>query len=124
MPAKSLGSKSLHCTIACAKIGFNVGQPSVIPGRTAGAPKPSFRSSLDTEGARNAGRIVRPQPRAQLEEAHEQSHHGRRTFVRRSARSGLPACFALSPVAIDTLGFVTVGTETFLRRSLWAGSIP
>jgi hypothetical protein len=27
----------------------------------------------------------------------------------------LPACFVLSPVAIDTLGFVTVGTERFGR---------
>jgi len=75
----------------------------------AGAPETRFRPSLDIEGARNAGRIVRPQPRAQLEKAHERSHHGRRTLVRRSARSGLPACFVLSPAAIDTLGFVTVG---------------
>jgi hypothetical protein len=36
-------------------------------------------------------------------------------IVRRSARDGLPACFVLSPAAIDTLGFVTVGPDLVFR---------
>jgi hypothetical protein len=34
-----------------------------------------FRLS-DTEGAGNAGRSMRPQPRVQMKKAHERSHHG------------------------------------------------
>lgn len=40
------------------------------------------------EGARNAGRTMRPQPRVQKWKAHECSHHESTGHIRRSARSG------------------------------------
>jgi hypothetical protein len=52
--------------------------PDVHP-RSRGAMCPSFAKNIRpeiTEGAGNAGRSMRPQPRVQNKKAHEHSHHG------------------------------------------------
>jgi hypothetical protein len=41
-----------------------------------------------TEGAGNAGRSMRPQPRMQSKKAYEHSHHGHTGFTRHSPRNG------------------------------------
>jgi hypothetical protein len=53
---------------------------------------------LITEGAGNAGRSMRPQPRVQMKKAHEHSHHGHTGTTRHSPRNGFTAYFALFPV--------------------------
>jgi hypothetical protein len=53
---------------------------------------------LITEGAGNAGRSMRPQPRMQMKKAYEHSHHGHTGTTRHSPRNGFTAYFALSPV--------------------------
>jgi hypothetical protein len=55
---------------------------------------------LDTEGAGNAGRSMRPQPRVQMKKAHERSHHGHTGTTRHSPRNGFTAYFVLSPVTM------------------------
>src|SRR5438105_8491080 len=40
------------------------------------------------EGAGNAGRAMRPQPRMQNKKAYEHSHHGHTGFTRHSPRNG------------------------------------
>src|SRR6266478_5266028 len=59
---------------------------------------PEFRVPLISEGAGNAGRPTRPQPRVQMKKAHEHSHHGHTGTSRHSPRNGFTAYFALSPV--------------------------
>jgi len=54
--------------------------------------------SLKSEGAGNAGRLMRPQPRVQNKKAHEHSHHGHTGFTRHSPRNGFNGYFVLSPV--------------------------
>jgi hypothetical protein len=50
------------------------------------------------EGARNAGRAMRPQPRVRVGwKAHERSHHGRAGGIRRSARSGFHGLLRTAP---------------------------
>jgi len=49
------------------------------------------------EGAGNAGRPPRPQPRVQNKKAHEHSHHGHTGITRHSPHNGLAAYIALSP---------------------------
>jgi hypothetical protein len=49
------------------------------------------------EGARNAGRPMRPQPRVRKCKKHTSESPRKHRFVRRSARDGLSACFVLSP---------------------------
>jgi hypothetical protein len=50
------------------------------------------------EGARNAGRAMRPQPRVRVGwRAHERSHHGRAGGIRRSARSGFHGLLRTAP---------------------------
>jgi hypothetical protein len=44
--------------------------------------------ALETEGAGNAGRSMRPQPRMQNKKAYEYSHHGHIGFIRHSPRNG------------------------------------
>src|SRR6266481_2474478 len=39
---------------------------------------------LPSEGAGNAGRAMRPQPRVQMKKAHERSHHGHTGTTRHS----------------------------------------
>src|SRR5258705_2704907 len=50
------------------------------PPRSRGAIRPSFAKTvsplLTIEGAGNAGRSMRPQPRVRNKKAHEHSHHG------------------------------------------------
>jgi hypothetical protein len=53
--------------------------------------------ALKSEGAGNAGRLMRPQPRVQLKKAHERSHHGHTGITRHSPRNGFTAYFVLSP---------------------------
>jgi hypothetical protein len=43
---------------------------------------------LNSEGAGNAGRPPRPQPRVQMKKAHEHSHHGHTGTTRHSPRNG------------------------------------
>src|SRR4051794_40908700 len=62
------------------------------------------------EGAGNAGRSMRPQPRMQNKKAYEHSHHGHTGFTRHSLRNGfngflrdLPgdrACLSPSPAEL------------------------
>lgn len=47
------------------------------------------REDAPGEGARNAGRAMRPQPRAQWKKAHEFQSPRKHRFARRSARGGL-----------------------------------
>jgi hypothetical protein len=51
-----------------------------------------------SEGAGNTGRAMRPQPRVQLKEAHERSHHGHTGITRHSPRNGFNGLYVLSPV--------------------------
>jgi len=46
------------------------------------------RPALELEGAGNAGRPPRPQPRVQNKKAHEHSHHGHTGITRHSLRNG------------------------------------
>src|SRR5258708_2790165 len=46
-----------------------------------------------SEGAGNAGRWMRPQPRVQMKKAHERRHHGHTGITRRSPRNGFTAYF-------------------------------
>ena len=55
------------------------------------------RSPRKTEGAGNAGRPTRPQPRVRCEMAHECSHHGHTGITRHSPRNGFTAYIVLSP---------------------------
>jgi hypothetical protein len=55
-------------------------------------------SPSKTEGAGNAGRPLRPQPRVQNKKAHERIHHGHTGNTRHSPRNGFTAYIALSPV--------------------------
>jgi hypothetical protein len=41
-----------------------------------------------SEGAGNAGRLMRPQPRMQNKKAYERSHHGHAEIIRHSPRNG------------------------------------
>jgi hypothetical protein len=59
---------------------------------------PSISRPLNSEGAGNAGRAMRPQPRVQMKKAHEHSHHGHTGTTRHSPRNGFTASFALFPV--------------------------
>jgi hypothetical protein len=49
------------------------------------------------EGAGNAGRLMRPQPRVQSRK-HTSSHHGHTGITRHSPRNGFTVSFVLSPV--------------------------
>jgi hypothetical protein len=53
---------------------------------------------LISEGAGNAGRLMRPQSRVQMKKAHEHSHHGHTGITRHSPRNGFNGYFVLSPV--------------------------
>jgi hypothetical protein len=64
-------------------------------------------SPLNTEGAGNAGRSMRPQPRVQMKEAHEHSHHGHTGITRHSLRNGFNGLFRALP-----------GDRAFLSPSL------
>src|SRR5204863_2617207 len=44
--------------------------------------------SETSEGAGNAGRAMRPQPRMQNKKAYEHSHHGHTRYTRHSPRNG------------------------------------
>src|SRR5258708_34790872 len=55
-------------------------------------------SAPNSEGAGNAGCPMHPQPRVQMKQAHEHSHHGHTGFTRHCTRHGFTASFALSPV--------------------------
>jgi hypothetical protein len=50
----------------------------------------------NSEGAGNAGRLMRPQPRVQSRK-HTSSHHGHTGTTRHSPRNGFTAYFVLSP---------------------------
>jgi hypothetical protein len=50
------------------------------------------------EGAGNAGRSMRPQPRVQNKKAHEHSHHGHAGYTRHSLRNGFTVSFVIFPV--------------------------
>jgi hypothetical protein len=67
--------------------------------RSRGADRPSFAKQFahKTEGAGNAGRPTRPQPRVRCEMAHECSHHGHTGITRHSPRNGFTAYAVLSP---------------------------
>jgi hypothetical protein len=54
--------------------------------------------SLISEGAGNAGRAMRPQPRMQMKKAYEHSHHGHTGTTRHSPRNGFTVSFVLFPV--------------------------
>jgi hypothetical protein len=51
-----------------------------------------------TEGAGNAGRTMRPQPRVQNKKAHERSHHGHTGSPGIPCAMVLTVSFVLSPV--------------------------
>jgi hypothetical protein len=53
---------------------------------------------LNSEGAGNAGRSMRPQPCVRNKKAHKHSHHGHTGITRHSPRNGFNGCFVLSPV--------------------------
>jgi hypothetical protein len=53
---------------------------------------------LKSEGAGNAGRAMRPQPRMQNKTSIRVSHHGHTGTTRHSPRNGFTAYFALSSV--------------------------
>jgi hypothetical protein len=57
---------------------------------------PEMCRSLNSEGAGNAGRLMRPQPRVQSRK-HTSSHHGHTGITRHSPRNGFTAYFVLSP---------------------------
>jgi hypothetical protein len=62
------------------------------------APEACMKPSpLNAEGAGNAGRTMRPQPRMQMKKAYERSHHGHTGFTRHSLRNGFTAYIVLSP---------------------------
>src|ERR1700724_3330672 len=50
-----------------------------------------------SEGAGNAGRSMRPQPRVQIKKAHEHSHHGHTGFTRHSPRNGFNGLYRALP---------------------------
>src|SRR5205814_9088854 len=54
----------------------------------AGARGMTSNVSPKGEGAGNAGRSMRPQPRMQNKKAYEHSHHGHTRFTRHSPRNG------------------------------------
>src|SRR3977135_4321779 len=56
------------------------------------------RSALNSEGAGNAGRPLRPQPRVQMKKAHEHSHHGHTGSPGIPRAMVLTVFFWLSPV--------------------------
>src|SRR4029078_2511190 len=65
------------------------------------------KPSESSEGAGNAGRSMRPQPRMQNKKAYEHSHHGHTGFTRHSPRNGfngflraLPGDRALLPPSL------------------------
>jgi hypothetical protein len=64
------------------------------------------------EGAGNAGRSMRPQPRMQNKKAYECSHHGHTGFVRHSPRNG----FTVSCVLFPVTGFVATVIGGSLRQ--------
>jgi hypothetical protein len=101
---------------------------------------------LKTEGAGNAGRQMRPQPRVQNKKAHERSHHGHTGFTRHSLRNGfngflraLPGDRACLPPSLREMYFAkldaSVGasgphdfavrkTSTFVFRAACVHRIP
>lgn len=72
------------------------------------APAPSRRAR--NEGARNAGRTMRPQPHAQRKKRTSESPRTHRD-VRHSARGEASGLLGALPVALGTLAFVTDGTK-------------
>jgi len=61
-----------------------------------------IRAALKAEGARNAGRTMRPQPHAQWKQAHECSHHESTGSSGVPHAVGFSACFVLSPATVET----------------------
>src|SRR5258707_4484408 len=93
---------SLAMTVGVASLLAMTATPNTTP-RSRGAMRPRFAKSFRpeiTEGAGNAGRPTRPQPRVRNKKAHERSHHGHTGFTRHSPRNGFTAYFALSPVTM------------------------
>src|SRR5712672_4015172 len=86
-------------------------QPSAFPRREAPGLCMNL-SPLISEGAGNAGRAMRPQPRMQTKKAHEHSHRGHTGATRHSPRNGFTAYFALSSV---TTLFDTVACASYRR---------
>src|SRR5216684_1866817 len=81
MPGSSPGMTSVFVS-PCSKHSFSI-SPRV--------PREfclKFLSPENSEGAGNAGRPTRPQPRVQMKKAHEHSHHGHTGFTRHSPRNG------------------------------------
>jgi hypothetical protein len=76
----------------------------ITPLHSRGAKRPSDAAVLafDKEGAGNAGRAMRPQPRMQNKKAYERSHHGHTDNTRHSLRDG----FTVSCVLFPVIGFV------------------
>src|SRR3981189_279414 len=74
-----------------ARTGFSI-SPRVFAGVL-----PKTCRSLNSEGAGNAGRLMRPQPRVQSRK-HTSSHHGHTGITRHSPHNGFTAYFVLSPV--------------------------
>ena len=56
--------------------------------RGADSARVMHESSAQREGAGNAGRSMRPQPRMQNKNAYEHSHHGHTGITRHSPRNG------------------------------------
>src|SRR6202022_2812089 len=59
---------------------------------------PGTSCTLNSEGAGNAGRPLRPQPRVQNKKAHEHSHHGHTGSPGIPYAMVLTVSFVLSPV--------------------------
>jgi hypothetical protein len=59
---------------------------------------PEVLAPENSEGAGNAGRAMRPQPRMQLKKAYEHSHHGHTGTTRHSPGNGFTVSFVLFPV--------------------------
>ena len=73
------------------QVGSNFQTTADIPSRSRRPFRARFAMnvrSLKSEGAGNAGRPLRPQPRVQNKKAHEHSHHGHTGFTRHSPRNG------------------------------------
>src|SRR5205823_13115450 len=79
-------------------------QTATSPGTTSRSRRASTRVLPETsrllisEGAGNAGRSMRPQPRVRMvSEAHERSHHGHTGYTRHSPRNGFNGLFRALP---------------------------
>jgi hypothetical protein len=90
----------MHCFASLAMTAANFTYDSAFPRREFARVVQKLSPLLTTEGARNAGRAMRPQPRVYKKQTHERSHHGHTGTTRHSPRNGFTAYFVLSPVTM------------------------